>query len=544
MLKLIFVTGSLSGVGKGTIAASIATMLQAYGHDVTIVKIDPYINVDAGLFNPVEHGEPYVLDEVWEFSPVEGYVFRICEVDQDFGTYERFLNRNLHPSHNITSGQVYLSVILKERKGMYLGRTVRLIPHVTDEIKDRILSIAENHDITIVEVGGTVGDYEAAIFLEAIRQLRNEFPRDDTMLVHVVWVPFLSTVGELKTKPAQHSFRLLLESGLMCDAVIARTERRDLPSETRAKLALYSNIPEKAVFVVPDLDISYETLLVLIDQGLDRYISQRLNIPMSNPDKLLGAWRDFIGRLKNSFREVSIALVGKYTKMRDTYISIIEATKHAAAELRVRPRISIVDSETLNIEELRSYDAIILTPGFGRRGTEGMINTAIYSLRTGIPFLGICFGAQLATVAFAREIMGWRDANSTEIDPSTSHPVVDLMPEQKNISGLGGTMRLGGLDIEILEGTQLRRIYGSSRVRERFRHRYHIMWRYVEKMEDKGFRVSAVDKMNRIAAFELDGYEFFIGVQYHPEYRSRPLSPHPIFIELLRKAMSSKNSPS
>jgi len=541
-MKIIFITGSLSGLGKGTIAASIATILQAYGYNVTIAKIDPYINIDAGLMNPHEHGEVFVLDEIWRFSPVEDYVCHICEVDQDFGTYERFLHKNLHPSHNITSGQIFLSVILRERKGLYLGRTVQLIPHITSEIKSRIKSISSKYDVTIVEVGGTVGDYEAAIFLEAIRQLRNELPPNDTLLIHVVWVPYLDVLGEYKTKPAQQSFRLLLESGLLCDILIARTEVGHLTPEARYKLSLYSNVPKKAIFEVPNLEVPYETLLLLYRQGIHEWILTKLELDNSkDPTATLELWESFILKLKEAPSSIRIALVGKYTRMQDTYISIIEATRHAGAHLGINPRIEVVDSEEIHKHSLSHYDGIILTPGFGKRGTEGMINAAIIAMRNKIPFLGICFGAQLATVAFAREFMGWRNANSTEIDPSTEFPVVDLLPEQRNISTMGGTMRLGGMDIEIKDNTHLATIYGTKKARERFRHRYHIIWKYVQEMTKHGFVVSAVDKLNRIAAFELKNHPFFIGVQYHPEYKSRPLQPHPIFSAFLRACYEYSN---
>jgi len=543
VLKIIFVTGSLSGLGKGTIAASIASILQAYGFDITMAKIDPYLNIDAGLFNPHEHGEVFVLDEIWEFEPVSGYKYRICEVDQDLGIYERFIHRNLHPSHNITSGQIYLSVILRERKGEYLGKTVQLIPHVTSEIKNRILRIAEKYDITIVEVGGTVGDYEAAIFLEAIRQLRNELPHDDTFLIHVVWVPYLKVLGEFKTKPAQQSFRFLLESGLSIDTIVARIEKGSLTRDTINKLALYSNISSDCIFEVPNLETPYETLMVLYRQGIHNIILNKLGLtPCSDPTTVLDRWNDFILKIKNSKQSVKICLVGKYTRMMDTYFSIIDALKHTGASLNIKPEIDLIDSEKIILDVLAQYDGIILTPGFGVRGTEGMINTAVYSLRTHTPLLGICFGAQLGAVAFAREYMNWDEANSTEIDPNTKYPVVDLLPEQHDLEYLGGTMRLGGINIIIKPNTMLHRIYGSDRIKERFRHRYHIIPEYAEKMQDKGFIINALDKKGRIAAYEIQNHPFFIGVQYHPEYTSRPLSPHPLFIAFLKECIKRKKS--
>jgi len=543
-LKLIFITGSLSGLGKGTIAASIATILQAYGYNVTIAKIDPYINVDAGLMNPHEHGEIFVLDQIWEFKPTDEFRYIICEVDQDFGTYERFLHKNLHPSHNITSGQIYLSVILRERKGKYLGKTVQLIPHVTDEIKQRIKSIASKYDITIVEVGGTVGDYEAAIFLESIRQLRNELNPSDTILVHVVWLPYLETVKEFKTKPAQQSFRLLLEAGLMCDAVVARIKKGHLPLEAKQKLSLYSNVPLQAVFEVPDLEIPYETLFELFKQNINSFLFKSLNL---NPEEAIDVnymnqWKKYVHALKSATIDIKVALIGKYTKMADTYKSIIEAIKHASATLKLKPTIHLIDSNSLSEESLKQYNCIILTPGFGKRGTEGMIKAAIFALEHKIPFLGICFGAQLGAIAFARHIMRWTDANSTEINPSTPYPVIDLLPEQRGISYLGGTMRLGGIEIKIREKTKLHQIYLSSIARERFRHRYHIIEEYAEEMAKKGFVINAIDHLERIAAFEVNWHPFFIGVQYHPEYTSRPLKPHPLFISFLKEAKNIQSN--
>lgn len=544
-LKLIFVTGSLSGIGKGTLAASIATILKIYGFDTTIAKVDPYINLDAGLMNPHEHGEVYVLDQVWDFRPTNYLSYKICEVDQDFGTYERFLHQNLHPSHNITSGQIYLTVILKERAGEYLGKTVQLIPHITDEIKRRILEIASRHEVTIVEIGGTVGDYEASVFLEALRQLKYELPPRTTMIIHVVWVPFLRNTGEFKTKPAQHSLRLLLESGLTCDAIIARVSKKELPPEAKQKLSLYSNVPINGVFVAPDVAIVYELIFSLINQGIHKYIFDTLGLNERPPnDELLQRWATFIDNLKNGKDLVKIALVGKYTRIKDTYISIIEALRHASAYCGVKPKIVIVDSDIIERNGpqcLQLYDAIVLTPGFGKRGSEGMIKTAHYAFEANVPFLGICFGAQLATVAFARYVVGLERANSTEIDPQTPYPVVDLLPEQKSVVTLGGTMRLGGIEIRILENTKLHMIYGTSKARERFRHRYHIVWNFAEAFRKYGYIISATDAEGNIVAFELERHRFYIGVQYHPEYNSRPLAPHPLFIELIRKALEMRS---
>ncbi|MCR8463146.1 MAG: CTP synthase [Candidatus Korarchaeota archaeon] len=544
-MKLIFITGSLSGIGKGTIAASIATILKICGFNTTIAKVDPYINLDAGLMNPHEHGEVYVLDQIWDFRPARDLSYRICEVDQDFGTYERFLHQNLHPSHNITSGQVYLSVILRERSGKYLGRTVQLIPHVTEEIKRRILEIASKHEVTIVEIGGTVGDYEASVFLEAIRQLKYELPPKAVMIVHIVWVPFLKNTGEFKTKPAQHSFRLLLESGLTCDAIVARVDENNLPLEAKRKLSLYSNVPINGVFVAPNVAIIYELIFTLMQQKIHEYIFNILGLDKRSLDtELINKWSSFIHALKSPREVVNIALVGKYTLTKDTYISILEALRHASAYYQVRPEIAIIDSEAIEregIQHLQAYDAIILTPGFGKRGSEGMIRAAYYALRTGTPFLGICFGAQLATAAFARYIVGLERANSTEIDPETPYPVVDILPEQRSVTNLGGTMRLGGIEIKIIENTKLYELYGSNKTRERFRHRYHIVWDFVKIFANHGYIVSAIDAEGNIAAFELKDHQFYIGVQYHPEYSSRPLKPHPLFVGLIQAALKRRS---
>lgn len=542
-LKLIFITGSLSGLGKGTIAASIASILKMRGVDVTIGKIDPYMNVDAGLMNPHEHGEVYVLEKIWEFRPIsDGPSYNICEVDQDFGTYERFLHENIPPHHSITSGQIYLSVILRERAGTYLGKTVQLIPHVTDEIKRRILAIAQGHDVAVIEIGGTVGDYEASIYLEAIRQLRNEMSIENTMLIHVVWVPYLCTVGEFKTKPAQQSFRLLLESGLISDAIIARIDKEKLTEDAKNKLALYSNVPKRAIFELPTIQIIYEVPILLQKQGLDELILKRLKINAKKSNNTLYIrWMEFLRNLKSAKQQVRVALIGKYTRIKDTYISIIEALKHAGAALKIKPIIQLIDAEGLSERVLSDYDAIILTPGFGKRGTDGMIKAAEYALKKNKPFLGICFGAQLATVAFARSVMGWVDADSTEINSNTKYPVVDLLPDQKERKILGGTMRLGGLRISILPDTKLYEIYKKEEVIERFRHRFHIIKEYAERMASEGYVVSAVDDWGKIAAFEVKWHDFFVGVQYHPEYKSRPLQPHPLFVGLLKKSLANRS---
>ncbi|MDW8035416.1 MAG: CTP synthase, partial [Candidatus Korarchaeum sp.] len=452
--KLIIVTGGvISGIGKGVVAASIGKLIQSRGLSVSMVKIDPYLNPDPGTLNPTEHGEVFVTEDVWTFNPGGGVEFKIAEIDEDFGHYERFLDVNMHPSNNITSGQVMLSVILGERRGQYLGQTIRLIPHVTEEIKRRVYEVAarERSDVLIVELGGTVGDYEAMSFVEALRQLRLELGRGNSLHIHVTYVPFVETVGEFKTKPAQLFFREVLAAGLPPDIVIARTSS-PLPDNVKKKLALYASVPLSSVFDDPDLSLTYELPLYLEKQGLGRVLSEKLDL---NGNSDLSDWGEIIRGFKSGVRR-KIAMVGKYWRMADVYISIIEAIKHAGANLGVMPEILPVDSEGIErgdeLWKIESSDGIVLTPGFGPRGTEGMISAASFALKKGKPFLGICFGAQLATVAFARDVMGWRDANSTEIDPTTPWPVVDLLPEQRCVREIGGTMRLGGQEVILLEG--------------------------------------------------------------------------------------------
>ncbi len=545
MTKFIFVTGGvLSGLGKGTVAASVAKLFQFRGFSVGMIKCDPYLNVDAGTMNPIEHGENFVTEEVWEFQPAEGYVFRIAEIDQDFGIYERFTGVNVHPSHNITSGQIYLSVILKERMGKFLGKTVQIIPHVTNEIKSRIRSVAEEgYDIVITEIGGTVGDIEGMPFLEAIRQLRHEIPPEDSLLIHVTYVPYLSTVRQLKTKPTQHSVQRLLQSGLTPDIIVARSEY-PLDESSKGKISLFGGVPKEAVISAPDLPVIYSLPLVFEQQGLGDYLMKKLNLkPKIDPRRQIREWESVV-RLFFEYEDIiRIALVGKYTKIADSYISIIEALKHAGAHERVRVNIDFIDAEKKDeLERVEEYDGILLTPGFGRRATEGMIKSAIISLRKKIPFLGICFGGQLGFVAFAREVMGWKDANSTEVNPHTRYPVVDLLPEQKGIIQKGGTMRLGGIEIIIMKGTKLFEAYRREVVVERFRHRYHIIREYAEKMEEEGLLINSVDKKGNITGYEISWHPFYIGVQFHPEYKSRPWNPSPPYRAFIRAIKEYKIS--
>ena len=534
MVKYVFVTGGvLSSVGKGITTASIGLLLKARGYSVTAIKIDPYINVDAGTMNPYAHGEVFVTEDGGE-------------TDLDLGHYERFLGVNLSKKNNITTGQIYLSVIEKERRGEYLGQTVQVIPHITDEIKSRIREVAKETgvDVVLVEIGGTVGDIEGLPFLEAVRQMRIEEGFDNTVFVHVALVPVLRTTGEQKTKPLQHSVQELRRIGIQPDIIVARSER-PLEPEARRKLALYSNVPIEAVFSNHDVETIYEVPLILEEQGLGSYITRRLGLEDRRPE--LDAWRDFVRRVKEASRPVRIAMVGKYTKLRDSYLSIIEAVRHAAAALDARPILNWYESTLVEQGKLdpktpvEENDAVIVLPGFGRRGAEGKIAVIREAREAGRPFLGICFGMQLAVVEVARHLAGLEGANSTELDPNTPHPVVDLLPTQRGVEKLGGTMRLGAHPIRLMPGTLLHRLYGRDIVYERHRHRYEVNPRYVDKLVEAGLEVSGYSLDTGSVEFvELRGHPFFVGSQPHPEFKSRPMAPSPVFLGLLEAAL--KNS--
>ncbi len=533
----VFITGGVvSGLGKGIVAASVGKILQARGYRVSMVKLDPYLNPDPGTMNPVEHGEIFVTEEVWEFSPYEGVCFKIAEIDEDFGHYERFLNRNMHPSNNVTSGQVMLQVILGEREGRYLGQTVRLIPHVVDEIKRRIYLSAEREgaDFLIVELGGTVGDYEAEAFVEALRQIRNENP-GRCVHIHVSYIPFLRTTGEHKTKPAQMFIRIASGAGIPPDAIVVRSEEFVSDSVIR-KLSLYSGVPERAVFRSPDQKNVYMVPITLESEGLGRFIEERFRLSRRKP--YLDDWVRTVSKFDSESR-LRIGILSKYWRMKDVHISIIEALRHAAGELGYG--LEVVKIDAVETSRLPEMDGLLVAPGFGRKGTENMIEASWRAFESGIPTLGICFGAQLMTVSFARNKMGWDGANSTELDPETPYPVVDLLPEQRGIKGLGGTMRLGSHEVVLVEGSVLRRAYGREVVRERFRHRYHIVRDYAEMMRNEGYVICATDVSGRIInAFEVEGHPFFVGVQFHPEYKSRPGRPNPTYMGFIRAVLEIK----
>ncbi|MEM0452928.1 MAG: CTP synthase [Nitrososphaerota archaeon] len=543
MVRIIFITGGvLSGLGKGVAAASIGKILQFRGYTVDMMKIDPYLNVDPGTLNPIEHGEVFVCEEVWKFEPVPGYIYNIAEVDQDFGTYERFLDINMHPQNNITSGQVYLAIVLKERFGDFLGKTVQVIPHVTDEIKKRILRAVKrkNPDVFIIEVGGTVGDIETMPYLEAIRQLRIELGKNNTVLIHVTLVPYLDTVGQHKTKPTQHSVRTLQSMGLQPDIIIARSNTI-LPEDIKEKISLFSNVSREAVISDPDIGTIYELPLIFEQQNLGSLLCRLLNLEDSLHIDKLKEWEGVVNRFKNPSRIIDIAVVGKYCKIVDSYISINEALKHAAAYYNSKVKLHFLESEMFEEDSrklsiLSNYDGILLTPGFGERGTEGMIGSARYAIKNKIPFLGICFGAQLLFIAFVREYLKLEEANSTEINPYTPHPVVDLLEEQRGLKSKGGTMMLGSMKILLKKNTKLYEAYRSEIIYERFRHRYNINPEYARKCEEHGLVISAYTEGGYIAGIELrDGW--IVGVQFHPEFKSRPNRPSPIYLQYIMNAI-------
>lgn len=537
MPKYIFVTGGvLSGVGKGVTTASIAMLLQSMGYNVTAIKIDPYINVDAGTMNPYAHGEVFVTDDGGE-------------TDLDIGHYERFLGKNLSKKNNITTGQVFLSVITKERKGEYLGQTVQIIPHVTNEIKSLIREVVkeDNVDIALIEIGGTVGDIESLPFLEAVRQMRLEEGISNTFFVHVALTPTLKATGEQKTKPVQHSVQELRRIGIQPDMIVVRCEK-PLVDEARRKIALYSNVPIEYVISNHDVEIIYEVPLILHEQGVPKLIAQKLELDYREPD--LSKWIDFVNRLKKAKIDITIAMIGKYTKLRDSYLSIIEALKHASATTGVKPHLRWIESselEDLDIKEIgkqiADVDAAIILPGFGKRGAEGKIKAIRYLRENDIPTFGICFGFQLMVIEFARNVIGLKDANSVELDPSTHQPVVDLLPSQRNIGFLGGTMRLGARAIKLLKGSYVYKAYGRDIIIERHRHRYTVNMKYIDLFESCGFRISGIseDKDGDVVEFmELVSNKFFIGTQAHPEFRSKPLNPSPIFVFFLETVMNYK----
>ncbi|HEA70854.1 MAG TPA: CTP synthase [archaeon] len=540
--------------GKGVATASIGKVLQFRGFKVSVVKIDPYLNVDPGTLNPIEHGECFITEDVWEFKPVyesDERSYRISEIDQDFGTYSRILGIEMHPSHNITSGQIYLSTILRERKGKFLGKTVQLIPHVTDIIIERLMEIANNEDLDVllIECGGTVGDLESSIFLEAFRQIKLD-SHNQTAFIHVTLIPYSKAVGQQKSKPTQHSVKLLQSIGLQPDIIIGRSET-PLHKEIKRKISLYSNIPENAVISNPDLEIVYELPLLFEEQGLGDLICELIDLKAKlvsyNEVTNYSEWVKMVEMFKNAKETVKIAMPGKYFNISDSYISINVALEDAAAHQGYKTELKMINiDENTNIEdEIRDVDGILLTPGFGERAVEGMIKSAECAMEHKIPFLGICFGAQLFFAAFCRKYLGLKNANSTEIDKNTPYPVVDLLESQYQVNNKGGTMRLGAQNIIIEEGTKLYEAYNQESILERFRHRYHIQERFItEEAKNKGFVVSSRDQSGKIInSIELNRKDhWMVGTQFHPEFKSRPYKPSPLYYNFIKECIKFKNS--
>ncbi|MFT3936053.1 MAG: CTP synthase [Chitinophagaceae bacterium] len=526
MAKFIFVTGGVtSSLGKGIIAASLAKLLQARGLRVTIQKFDPYINVDPGTLNPYEHGECYVTDDG-------------AETDLDLGHYERFLNIPTSQANNVTTGKIYQTVINKEREGAYLGRTVQVVPHITDEIKRRMLLLGQDgkFDVVITEIGGTVGDIESLPFVEAVRQLQWELPEEDTVVVHLTLIPYLKAAKELKTKPTQHSVRMLSQEGVHPDIIVCRTEEA-LSPEIRRKVALFCNVKPEAVIEAADAPTIYEVPLAMMREKLDLICLRKMNITgYKEPE--LGKWKEFLDKLKYPKSKVTIGLIGKYIELQDAYKSILEAFVHAGAINECKVQVVNVHSEFItddNVsEKLGNLDGLLVAPGFGLRGIEGKIIAVKYAREKGLPFFGICLGMQMAVIEFARNVLGIKDAHSTEMDPNTQNAVIDLMEAQKKITAKGGTMRLGAYPCSITSGSLANRIYESTDISERHRHRWEFNNAYLEQFEAEGMIASGKNiENNLVEIVELPNHPFFIGVQYHPELKSTVENPHPIFVHFI-----------
>ena len=532
--KYIFVTGGVtSSLGKGIIAASLAKLLQARGYRTTIQKFDPYINVDPGTLNPYEHGECYVTDDG-------------AETDLDLGHYERFLNVPTSQANNVTTGRVYLSVIEKERRGEFLGKTVQVVPHITNEIKQRMQLLGQSgeFDIVITEIGGTVGDIESLHYIESVRQLLWELGEQNGICIHLTLVPYLAAAGELKTKPTQHSVKTLMESGIKADILVCRTEH-ELSDEIRQKLALFSNVKKEAVIQSIDASTIYDVPNLMLQEGLDKVALKKLGLSEKNtPD--LKQWNEFLQKFKNPKHEVNIGLVGKYVELQDSYKSIIESFIHAGATNETKVNVISVHSEFIDAssahEQLKNLDGILVAPGFGGRGIEGKIDTVRYARENNIPFLGICLGMQMAVIEYARIVLGYADANSTEMNDATKHPVINLMDEQKDVENKGGTMRLGAWKCSVKENTLAQKIYGITEIMERHRHRYEFNGAYLNEFEKAGLVASGVNPdTNLVEIIEIPSHPFFIGVQYHPEYKSTVANPHPLFVSFVAAAVQHKN---
>ena len=539
MPKYLFVTGGvMSGLGKGIITSSVAKLLQLSGVEVTCLKIDPYINFDAGTMNPYTHGEVFVTDDGGE-------------TDMDLGNYERFLNRDMTKANNITTGQIYKKVIDDERRGHFLGKSVQIIPHITDEIKRRIREVGEKEkvDVLVVECGGTVGDIESLPFLEAFRQMRIEEGPPRSLFLHVSLAPELAVVGEMKTKPTQHSVQEMRRIGIQPDVLVIRGTRA-LPEEAKEKIALFTSVPLESVISDPDVESIYQVPRLLEREGVLKPIQRQFGLKTRLS---MRGWNSVADRFVDHQSTVRIAMVGKYANLADSYVSVNQALSQAGAVNGASIRISWIESEEIEkdaskLDLIDTYDGVVLPQGFGSRGVEGKIAAANKAREAGIPFLGLCYGFQLASVSFARHVLGLTGANTTEADPETPHPVIDMLPEQRVITDLGGTMRLGGHDVFIKKPSRAFDIYGTDKIRERHRHRYELNQKYLKKFEEKGMRYTAFsDKGRRAEILELEGHPFYMATQYHPEYISRPERPEPIYVAFVeacvKRAKASAKEP-
>ncbi len=533
--KYIFVTGGVtSSLGKGIISASLAKLLQSRGYSVTIQKLDPYINVDPGTLNPYEHGECFVTDDG-------------AETDLDLGHYERFLNVPTSQANNVTTGRIYQTVINKERKGDYLGKTVQIIPHITDEIKNCVTKLGNTgtFEIVITEIGGTVGDIESLPYIEAVRQFRYEHGFDNVMVIHLTLIPYLSAAGELKTKPTQHSVKTLQSQGIQPDILVCRTEH-ELSIEQKKKIALFCNLSENAVIESRDAETIYDVPLLMQEEKLDQVVLDRLKLQLRD-EPTLSTWKDFITKFKNPKRSIKIGLVGKYVELQDAYKSILEALVHAGVPNECAIDIVSFHSEEINEEnvekQLGSVQAIIVAPGFGRRGLAGKIIAIKYARENKVPFLGICLGMQCAVIEFARNVLNLKDANSYEMDSKTDYAVIDLMKEQKSVIDMGGTMRLGAYTCMTQPGSLAHKIYGRTEISERHRHRFEFNNEYKSSMENVGLVFSGMNpESGLVEIVELPSHPFFIGVQFHPEYKSTVENPHPLFKGLIEAAVKEAES--
>ena len=528
--KYVFVTGGVtSSLGKGIIAASLAKLLQVRGFSVTIQKLDPYINIDPGTLNPYEHGECYVTDDG-------------AETDLDLGHYERFLNIPTSQANNVTTGRIYQSVIDKERKGEFLGKTVQVIPHITDEIKHRIqiLGNTGDYDIVITEIGGTVGDIESLPYIESVRQLLWELGEENAIVVHLTLIPYLAAAGELKTKPTQHSVKTLMQSGINPDILVCRTEH-EISEDIKRKLALFCNVKQEDVIQSIDADTIYDVPNLMFEEGLDAVILKKLHLSSEGKPQLT-AWNNFLHKYKNPTSTVEIGLIGKYVELQDSYKSITEALIHASATNETKVEIRWIHSEDLTpgnvTDQLKGLDGILVAPGFGDRGIEGKIKAVQYTRENNIPFLGICLGMQMAVIEFSRNDLGLTDANSSEMNEDTSHPVISLMEDQKDVTKKGGTMRLGAWDCEVSEDSNVFKAYKKTMISERHRHRYEFNNDYLEQIKAKGMLATGVNpKTGLVEIIEIPSHPWFVGVQYHPEYKSTVLNPHPLFVDFVKAAL-------